>query len=69
MKWKEWSKFASNESNWRNHHEKGLLKAEYIKDYVLRLWFEEELDISISDFLISAETVLALFYPECYTRA
>ncbi len=50
MKWKKWSKFASNESNWRNHHEKGLLKAEYIKDYVLRLWFEEELDISIYEF-------------------
>jgi hypothetical protein len=50
MKWKEWSKFASNESYWQNHHEKGLLKAEYLKDYVLRLWFEEELDISIYEF-------------------
>jgi hypothetical protein len=27
--------------------EKGLLKAEYLDGYVLRLWFEEELDVSI----------------------
>lgn len=47
MKWKEWSIFANNESYWQNHHEKGLLKAEYLTDYVLRLWFEDELDISI----------------------
>ncbi|OQY59415.1 MAG: hypothetical protein B6245_06735 [Desulfobacteraceae bacterium 4572_88] len=47
MKWKQWSEFANNESNWRNRQEKGLLKAEYLEDYVLRLWFEEDLDISI----------------------
>ncbi|MEA2105028.1 MAG: hypothetical protein U9P79_10420 [Candidatus Cloacimonadota bacterium] len=47
MKWKKWSKFANNESNWQNHQERGLLKAEYLRDYVLRIWFEEDLDISI----------------------
>ncbi len=36
-----------NESNWKNRQEKGLLKAEYLTDYVLRLWFEEDLDVSI----------------------
>jgi hypothetical protein len=47
MKWKKWSESAADESYWRNHHEKGLLKAEYIKDYILQLWFEEEQDVSI----------------------
>ena len=47
MKWKQWSKFANDASNWENNHEKGLLKAEYLEDYILRLWFEEELDVSI----------------------
>ena len=47
MKWKEWSTLANNESLWQNHEEKGLLKAEYLHDYVLRLWFEEALDVSI----------------------
>ena len=46
-KWTEWSNFARAEANWKNHHERGLLKAEYVKDYLLRLWFEEELDVSI----------------------
>ena len=46
-KWTEWSNFARAEANWKNHHERGMLKAEYIKDYLLRLWFEEELDVSI----------------------
>lgn len=32
---------------WENHEEKGLLKAEHVRDYVLRLWFEESMDISI----------------------
>ncbi|NIP24907.1 MAG: hypothetical protein GWN67_11260, partial [Phycisphaerae bacterium] len=32
---------------WQDHKEKGLLKAEYIDDNVLRLWFEEDLDVSI----------------------
>lgn len=47
MKWKEWSAVADDVARWQNHEEKGLLKAEYVKDYVLRLWFEEELDVSI----------------------
>lgn len=49
MKWKEWSALAENEALWRNHEEKGLLKAEYLRDYVLRLWFEEDLDVSVYD--------------------
>jgi hypothetical protein len=47
MKWKEWTEFARNEAYWQNHEEKGLLKAEYVHDYVLRLWFEEEMDVTI----------------------
>ena len=47
MKWKEWTDFSENESLWQNRSEKGLLKAEYVSDYVLRLWFEDELDVSI----------------------
>jgi hypothetical protein len=47
MKWKEWAVVADNETLWRNHEEKGLLKAEYVSDYILRLWFEEDLDVSI----------------------
>jgi hypothetical protein len=47
MKWQEWSTVANNEALWQNHEEKGLLKAEYVEDYILRLWFEEDLDVSI----------------------
>jgi hypothetical protein len=47
MKWQEWSAVADNDALWRNHEEKGLLKAEYVGDYVLRLWFEDALDVSI----------------------
>jgi len=47
MNWKEWRDYAENEALWRNHQEKGLLKAEYVRDYVLRLWFEDDLDVSI----------------------
>lgn len=47
--WKEWHDFARHYAFWQNHEEKGLLKAEYVRDYVLRLWFEEELDVSIYD--------------------
>lgn len=46
-KWKEWQSLADDESRWVEHHEKGLLKTEYLKNYILRLWFEEELDVSI----------------------
>ncbi|MBX3011355.1 MAG: hypothetical protein KF832_07595 [Caldilineaceae bacterium] len=47
MDWQEWQAYADNEQNWVDHDERGLLKAEYVCDYVLRLWFEEELDVSI----------------------
>lgn len=49
MKWKEWHELAENEALWKDHEEKGLLKAEHLHDYVLRLWFEDDLDVSIFD--------------------
>ena len=49
MKWQEWITLAANEDHWINQEEKGLLKVEYLADYILRLWFEEELDVSIYD--------------------
>ncbi len=50
MKWKEWSAIADNASLWENRDEKGLLKAEHVDGYVVRLWFEDELDVSIYEF-------------------
>ncbi|MCX5645611.1 MAG: hypothetical protein NTZ17_13195 [Phycisphaerae bacterium] len=47
MKWQEWSAAADDVSLWKNREERGLLKAEYVGDYVLRLWFEDEMDVSI----------------------
>ncbi|MDM8520632.1 hypothetical protein QUF64_11325 [Anaerolineales bacterium HSG6] len=47
MKWQEWSEVAKDETLWQNHAESGLLKAKYVRDYVLQLWFEETLDVSI----------------------
>jgi hypothetical protein len=47
MKWNEWAEYATDETNWKNKFERGLLKAEHVKDYLLRLWFEENLDVSI----------------------
>lgn len=47
MNWKEWHELAKNEALWQDHQEKGLLKAEHVRDYVLRLWFEDDLDVSI----------------------
>ena len=47
MKWNEWTQVARDEKRWQDHQEKGLLKAEYVREYILRLWFEEELDVSI----------------------
>jgi hypothetical protein len=47
MSWKEWHEFAKHEALWQSHEEKGLLKAEYLHDFVLRLWFEDDLDVSI----------------------
>ena len=47
MKWQEWSAVADDPSLWKNREEKGLLKAEYVRDCVLRLWFEDAMDVSI----------------------
>lgn len=47
MNWEEWAEYSEDEQNWRDHEEKGLLKAEYVNDFILRLWFEEENDVSI----------------------
>ena len=67
MNWKEWQEVAHNEALWQNHEGKGLLKAEYVRDYILRLWFEEALDVSIyeMDFypLIVAEDPGEAFLP------
>jgi hypothetical protein len=49
MYWQKWRTIANNAQHWQNHHERGLLKAEYLCNYQLRLWFEEELDVSIYD--------------------
>jgi hypothetical protein len=47
MNWQEWTAVADNPSLWKDREEKGLLKAEYVRDYVLRLWFEDKMDVSI----------------------
>ena len=49
MLWNEWKICASDESRWIESDERGLLKAEYLQGYKLRLWFEEELDVAIYD--------------------
>ncbi|WOD39552.1 hypothetical protein [Nodosilinea sp. E11] len=49
MKWEAWQALAKDEAYWQNSNERGLLKAEYLNGYWLRLWFEEDLDISIYD--------------------
>ena len=49
MNWQEWQLYADDARNWLNNNECGLLKAEYLHDFVLRLWFEEELDVTIYD--------------------
>lgn len=49
MLWDEWKTYANDESRWANITDRGLLKAEYLENYVLRLWFEEDLDVSIYD--------------------
>ena len=67
MKWKEWTEFSSNESIWRDHEEKGLLKAEHVRDYILRLWFEEDSEVSIYELdfysLIVEENPGEIFLP------
>ena len=56
MKWAEWEEY-NRSKDWTDNIERGLLKAEYIgshKDsFYLRLWFEEDLDVSIYDLDIS----------------
>lgn len=47
MKWQEWTDLAENIGLWRGQREKGILKAEYVRGYTLRLWFEDDLDVSI----------------------
>jgi len=47
MQWQEWTDLAKNAGLWQGQREKGILKAEYVGDYILRLWFEDELDVSI----------------------
>lgn len=47
MLWDQWRIRASDEAYWLTVNEKGLLKAEYLNGYVLQLWFEEDLDVSI----------------------
>lgn len=49
MNWQEWQRYADDARNWRDNNERGLLKAEYLHDFVLRLWFEEELDVTIDN--------------------
>ncbi len=49
MRWEAWRVVASNENYWQNHEEKGLLKAESLGEFRLRLWFEETLDVTIYD--------------------
>ena len=49
MTWDEWRVYAQDASRWVDSKEKGLLKAEHLEGYVLRLWFEESLDVSIYD--------------------
>ena len=38
---------ADDEGRWDHHQEKGVLKAEHLTQFVLRVWFEEDLDVSI----------------------
>ena len=45
--WRAWRELANDESYWVNRVERGLLKAEYLRDFVLRLWFEQSLDVEI----------------------
>ena len=46
-KWEAWNTLAEDEKHWENSFEKGLLKAEYLDGFRLRLWFEEDLDVAI----------------------
>jgi len=57
MKWQEWLTLADNASLWQGQSEKGLLKADYIGAYTLRLWFEDDLDVSIYELDFSSLVV------------
>jgi len=46
-KWQAWQNYAEDPTHWMEHQERGLLKAIHIRDYILQLWFEEELDVAI----------------------
>jgi hypothetical protein len=66
MKWESWRSLANDPTCWQNSAEKGLLKAEYLGDYRLRLWFEELLDVSIYELdffslLIEEDPGVALY--------
>lgn len=47
--------------------EKGILKVEYVDEYVLQIWFEENLDVSIYELdffpIISSEGAGEVFKP------
>ena len=47
MNWQEWQHYADDERNWIDNDERGLIKAEYLRDFILRLWFEEAIGVSI----------------------
>jgi len=47
MNWQEWQRYADDERNWIDNDERGLVKAEYLHDFILRLWFEEAIGVSL----------------------
>jgi hypothetical protein len=49
MIWQEWTILADNEALWLDYEEPGLCEAEYLHDYVLRLSFADEPEVSIFD--------------------
>lgn len=49
MKWQERNTVADDPSLGKNRQEKGLLKAECVRNYVLRLWFDDEMDVSMHE--------------------
>lgn len=67
MQWQEWYTLADDPSIWLDREEKGLLKANYVRDYVLRLWFEDALDVTIYELdfcpLVVADNPGGVFAP------
>lgn len=47
MVWQEWQALADDTSAWIGRAEKGILKAEHVRDHVLRLWFDDGPDVAI----------------------